>query len=242
MDVISLALSKDYTEASLTGAGALKGERGDPGPQGPTGPQGLQGEQGPVGPAGPQGPQGEPGADGFSPTITENAGNSATVYKLDIETKTEKYTTPNLQAVSFVENAEVYSQEETVVGTWIDGKPVYRRTLLLTSPPTATATSVFSNIVTQWEIDTCVKVNAILQKVNGRSNTKYPSTTIFSSSNWFCVYILDDNLTIHANNAAYTNQPVTISIKYTKTTDEATIAVASVDELNTAYAEGVQSA
>jgi len=117
MDVISLALSKDYTEASLTGAGALKGDKGDPGPQGPTGPQGLQGEQGPVGPAGPQGEKGDTGAPGaqglqgmpgekgdtgdrgpagISPTLTVNADNTEDVYKLDITDINGTFTTPNL--------------------------------------------------------------------------------------------------------------------------------------------------
>ncbi len=36
------------------------------------------------------------GADGFSPTITENAENTASVYKLDITNKTDTTTTPNL--------------------------------------------------------------------------------------------------------------------------------------------------
>lgn len=114
MDVISLALSKDYTEASLTGAGALKGDKGDPGPQGPTGPQGLQGEQGPVGPAGPQGekgdtgapgaqgipgpegPQGDIGPAGFAPTVALNPDNTGDIYKLDITDVNGTITTPNL--------------------------------------------------------------------------------------------------------------------------------------------------
>ena len=30
----------------------------------------------------------------------------------------------------------MYSEEETIVGTWIDGRPIYRRTLQITSPNT----------------------------------------------------------------------------------------------------------
>lgn len=40
---------------------------------------------------------GSPGADGYSPTITENSGNTESVYKLDITTKTGSFTTPNLK-------------------------------------------------------------------------------------------------------------------------------------------------
>lgn len=37
------------------------------------------------------------GQDGFSPTITENAGNTDKIYKLDIETVDGTFTTPNLK-------------------------------------------------------------------------------------------------------------------------------------------------
>jgi hypothetical protein len=37
------------------------------------------------------------GEDGFSPIITENADNTDEVYRLDIETKDDKFTTPNLK-------------------------------------------------------------------------------------------------------------------------------------------------
>ena len=92
--------------------GQLGGTPGPQGPQGEQGPAGPQGEQGPQGETGPAGPQGDPGPEGFSPTITENQNNTQATYKLDITDKNGTFTTPNLQAVSFVENADVYSVEE----------------------------------------------------------------------------------------------------------------------------------
>ena len=44
-----------------------------------------------------KGQKGDKGADGFSPTITENADNTDKIYKLDIETVDGKFTTPNLK-------------------------------------------------------------------------------------------------------------------------------------------------
>ena len=44
-----------------------------------------------------KGEKGLKGADGFSPTITENADNTDKIYKLDIETVDGKFTTPNLK-------------------------------------------------------------------------------------------------------------------------------------------------
>lgn len=45
----------------------------------------------------PKGTIGAPGADGFSPTIVEDSGNDESTYKLNIVTKTQSFTTPNLK-------------------------------------------------------------------------------------------------------------------------------------------------
>ena len=81
MDIITYALCKKYVESSLTGAGALKGQKGDKGepftyddftPEqlaALVGPQGVQGEVGPKGEQGIQGPQGEQGIPGIQGEI-----------------------------------------------------------------------------------------------------------------------------------------------------------------------------
>lgn len=90
--------------------------------QGPAGPQGDPGPAGPQGDPGPAGPQGDPGPSSvwlgeeappeesytvwidttgapletILPTITENAGNTDDIYRLDIADVRGQYTTPNL--------------------------------------------------------------------------------------------------------------------------------------------------
>lgn len=59
-------------------------------------PADIKGEPGKDGKDGTPGQNGKNGTDGFSPTITENAGNSPYLYKLDITTKDSSFTTPNL--------------------------------------------------------------------------------------------------------------------------------------------------
>ena len=63
-DVVGYSASRKYTEETIEGAGAIKGDKGDPGPQGPKGEKGDQGEQGPQGAQGEQGPQGIQGIQG----------------------------------------------------------------------------------------------------------------------------------------------------------------------------------
>ncbi len=101
----ALNLAKLYVKKSLEGAGALKGKDGADGKSayqtaldnGFIGTEAewlesLKGEQGM------QGIQGVAGKDGINSTITENTDNTDDVYKLDIKTATDEFTTPNLKA------------------------------------------------------------------------------------------------------------------------------------------------
>lgn len=56
------------------------------------------------------------GEDGFSPIITENEDNTSDVYKLDIETKDGKFTTPNLKGKGG-EGSKSYAYSVKVIGT-----------------------------------------------------------------------------------------------------------------------------
>lgn len=52
-----------------------------------------------------------------------------------------------------VEDSSIYSTEETKVGTWIDGKPIYRKVILLTastSTKSLSISSIISNIESIW--------------------------------------------------------------------------------------------
>lgn len=62
-----------------------------------------------VGEQGPQGMQGIPGEKGFSPTITESAGNTADIYKLTITNESGMFETPNLKGAD---------------GEWVGDSPV----------------------------------------------------------------------------------------------------------------------
>lgn len=85
---------------------------------------------------GTNGTNGTDGEDGFSPTIVENAGNNSTTYKLDITTKTSTFTTPNLKGAdgtggggsgSGFNPFDYSNTDEVAVGTWVDGKTIYRK-------------------------------------------------------------------------------------------------------------------
>lgn len=76
------------------------------------------------------------GQDGFTPEITENADNTDEVYKLDIQTKTDKITTPNLKGKD-AELAEIIHKDLS--------------SDLLTD--TTTALSLINKLVTQFRTE-----------------------------------------------------------------------------------------
>lgn len=100
------------------------------------------------------------GADGFSPTITENVGNTDKIYKLDITTADSTFTTPNLKGkdgqggiggsstlsadiTSNVEVGGVPSGTNFVEGTNLED--IIKKILVKYLPPTATFTITPSN-------------------------------------------------------------------------------------------------
>lgn len=130
------------------------GPQGPEGPAGPEGPQGPAGEQGPPGPEGPAGPQGPPGeagggsayipGDGVEITETEDGPEIGlttpvqgvfTQAEFDALPEEQRgkgfYVIPDGGAGDGSGGAsleEIYSMEETRIGTWIDGKPLYKKT------------------------------------------------------------------------------------------------------------------
>ena len=45
----------------------------------------------------------------------------------------------------FFGSGESYSTEEQVIGTWIDGKPIYRKTIQIDAPTSTTSTMAFGS-------------------------------------------------------------------------------------------------
>lgn len=156
-------------------------------------------------------------------------------------TVTIEYTkTTDTAESSLIVYPHAYSTEETVIGTWIDGKPLYRKVYLCKTPSSNTAADVAD--ITDLNYETLTNLYSIIGNYMA-SNI----STCYSASGFHAITSLsssaDGRLHIRMNvyNAFY-NMDATVIIEYTKTTDEATVAIASADELNAAYDEGVQSA
>lgn len=118
-------------------------------------------------------------------------------------------------AVPSCTSQDIYSTEEQVVGRWIDGKPLYRKSAQFITPSTAIC-RVDSAISEDIE-----EVISYFGIVSAKNETKYtfPSPYIVlehtSTAGWF-LNVLD---------ADQRNSPITLTMEYTKTTDQATIGL-----------------
>lgn len=113
------------------------------------------------------------------------------------------------------ENKVLYSTNEQVIGTWTDGKPLYRKTISINTPLTTSNTEVYN-------FDT----NFIIKNYYGfvtisTSSQLIPINFYFTNEYNVATYITKNTgkINMKVGSEAYTNQQVTISLEYTKTTD-----------------------
>lgn len=212
---------------ALQGAKGDKGDKGDTGttglqgpegPQGPAGPAGAQGPEGPQGPAGAQGAVGPAGpagsaatvavgtvtslAPGSAPVVTNSGTDSAAVFDFGIPRG----------ANASLDGLPVYSTEEQVIGTWVDGKPLYR--MIYTNVAYRTTGALNPPIdVSGLHIDTVVEI---------AYTRKYAAGVINGGANHY-IYINTGNILTGGVEAGASGiQAGTIpalQLQYTKTTD-----------------------
>jgi len=105
---------------------------------------------------------------------------------------------------------EVYSTEEVRIGTWIDGKPLYRRVISGTTPTKANSWTVVATVP-----------NIEFKFANGNSLGKNGNHTAIPG-NLILMFVSNTNNTIHfdvAGDSNYLNSPFELIVEYTKSTD-----------------------
>jgi hypothetical protein len=106
-----------------------------------------------------------------------------------------------------------YLTNETVIGTWVDGKPIYRKVVKITNPQTSNADyGIISNVM-----GSLVNLYGYMKGSNG-SLIPIPQT---DSSSTYSVLFVQPNGTLRGRfsfaGAAATS--VYVTVEYTKTTD-----------------------
>ena len=121
-----------------------------------------------------------------------------------------------------------YSTEEKVVGTWVDGRPLYEKTVIGNGVLYAGATLLSHNVSNIGE--TRFFVSAYYRFINGGTNNGYYTGQWVNSTSYVTVqHITSTGIEIQCGtNWAQLFIPH-VTIRYTKTTDAATTDVALTD-------------
>lgn len=119
-----------------------------------------------------------------------------------------------------VANKNIYSTTETRIGTWIDGKPLYRKVIETTAPTVTTdGTNVFKNVpVNVNDIDYLFVEKSLLRE----GNSVYIDN--FSNMAGSLNFRIEANppgkiIVMYCNNTTWSEKEVKIIVNYTKTTD-----------------------
>lgn len=152
-----------------------------------------------------------------NPSVYE--GTTATAE--DIKVGKTAYSNGELIEGTYQEGGEIYSMEETRIGTWIDGKPLYRKVVksVVPSAPNQSTTAEKTVLVTEG-IDFAMIKTVIASPVDGHEAYLPTSIGILHIS----VFMKnDDYFTIYNRGFDYYNGLDVIAvIEYTKKADIAT--------------------
>lgn len=113
---------------------------------------------------------------------------------------------------------EIYSTDERRIGTWIDGKPLYRKVIQATSP---SSTSTNSQFITS--LGYSVNLTECSGIIKQSSGNQIPLPAVYGTNSYASLPHVDSNGGVYmmVNHDNYKNRPVTIVLKYTKPTDSA---------------------
>lgn len=103
-----------------------------------------------------------------------------------------------------------YSTSEQIIGTWINGKPIYRKVLTGTTVIGSTLVFTIPNIETFVELSGIIKV---------QDNYVNPLPFYENAEVFGRIQCLGNNITVITSSSEYANGSTMIIAKYTKTTD-----------------------
>ena len=118
---------------------------------------------------------------------------------------------------------DVYSTEETRIGTWIDGKPIYRSVLLYDFNRQSNSMSVNIDI-SALNVDKVVTLRATTY-TDIQGQYFYVSGHCEGASNYFTTFFGDGKIYLKCAYIGAQIQRIFVIFEYTKTTDQATVAV-----------------
>lgn len=144
---------------------------------------------------------------------TSNSVNAAVQYCIKAMESTAAFDASN----------DIYSTEETRIGTWINRKPLYRRVCTATSPSSVKDANQY--VMSLGYDVALVSVSGTITSSAGAS-VQLPSLGCVGTNCQIYAGLpdvrADGKIYMGVHHTNYTSQPITFTLKYTKTTDQAT--------------------
>lgn len=118
--------------------------------------------------------------------------------------------------------ATVYSTTEQTIGRWVDGKPLYRKTFVVTTPASGTSTEVDTSGL---NIDTLVYIFGMFNSGTGTGSYEAPIPYVepynLQNSSINVFYLHDDSkIYVRKSSSNMALASFHITVDYTKTTDQ----------------------
>lgn len=117
--------------------------------------------------------------------------------------------------------ATVYSTTEQTIGRWVDGKPLYRKTFVVTTPGSGTSTEIDTSGL---NIDTLVYIFGMFNSGTGTGSFEAPIPYVepydLQNSSINVFYLHDDSkIYVRKSSANMALASFHLTVDYTKTTD-----------------------
>lgn len=139
--------------------------------------------------------------------------STATSYEAYVEPKIYVLNDNNVYEEFIKKEENIYSIEEKKIGTWIDGKDLYRKVVQVNSPSQVTSSEIIYSLPS----------NCNIKKLDGflisNSKVKYNLNSYFASNDFIYTLVQNNgyNVAMKTSNTAYIGSKVLLIIEYTKT-------------------------
>ena len=110
---------------------------------------------------------------------------------------------------------EVYSTNETVIGTWIDGKPLYRKVIENVAVPSGSSWTTMIDLSDLSPEHLSINSNSDFYITSDTSNVM----PVINAQMYFSTALNGNNLMTYVNNRSFSYMFSNLVLEYTKTTD-----------------------
>lgn len=117
------------------------------------------------------------------------------------------------RSISTSGSTHTYSTTEQIVGTWIDGSPIYEKSFSITSPEKNVSTNIIE--ITSLSVDDVVSLEGVINAVSNAIYIGNSNWQMWTRMNWEDTN--KDYIACSITNYAYAVQPLVVTIRYTKT-------------------------